>query len=133
MILWKQAYSVGNDRIDMQHQIFLGLVSEFSDARQERLPQEKLSRTLQEIIKYAEYHFLSEENIMSDCSYPELDKHRIIHNHLLSQIKTKAGEMALEQTTPLEIEDFLTEWFMLHTQHEDRKIAEYLNKDYQTK
>lgn len=126
MIPWKDAYSVGNDRIDMQHQIFLGLVSEFSDAHQVGLPLEKLSRVLEEIIKYAEYHFMSEENMMSDCHYPELDKHRIIHNHLLSQAKAKASEMALGQTTPQQIEDFLTEWFILHTQHEDRKISEFL-------
>lgn len=130
MIEWHQSYAIGNDRIDFQHHIFLGLVSEFSDARQQNAPADRLVRILEEVIKYAEYHFLSEENLMIDSQYPELARHRILHNHLLSKIRIKASEMALEMTSPKEVEEFLLEWFLLHTQHEDKKICQYI-KDTQ--
>jgi hemerythrin len=126
MIQWHESYSIGNERIDFQHHIFLGLVGEFSNARQQGAPAERLGRILEEVIKYAEYHFYSEENLMTDNQYPELARHRILHNHLLSKIRIKSSEMALELTTPKEVEDFLVEWFLLHTQHEDKKISQHI-------
>ena len=131
MIQWHESYSIGNERIDFQHKVFLGLISEFSQARQQNAAQERLSRILEEVIKYAEYHFYSEENLMMDHQYPELSRHRILHDHLLNQARIKSSEMALELTTPKEIEDFLINWFLLHTQHEDKKISQHIKASQQ--
>ncbi len=126
VIQWSDAYRIGNARIDAEHQIFLGLIADFQSQRLQSAPQERLNRILQEVLKYAEFHFLSEENLMIDCGYPGLTEHRLHHMHLLSRAGVKLHEMELGLCTPEEVEAFLLDWFLTHTRSEDQKIVEYL-------
>jgi hemerythrin len=126
MMDWDDSYSVGNERIDFQHKIFLKLLNEFNKAMTENAENGRLCRILNEVIKYAEYHFMSEENLMMDYRYPDLDRHKIIHNYLLSQAKTKAHEMELGFCEPNEVMRFLHDWFILHISHEDKKLGKHI-------
>ncbi len=126
VIQWDDSYLIGNARIDAEHQIFLGLISDFQSQRLQQASQAKLNRILQEVLKYAEFHFLSEENLMIDCGYPGLTPHRLQHMHLLSRASVKMHEMELGLCTPQAVEEFLLDWFLSHTRNEDHKIVEYL-------
>lgn len=126
MIRWDDSYLIGNQLIDFEHQIFLNLVADFQTSRLNGAPLGKLNRILQEVMKYAEFHFLSEENLMIDCNYPDLDQHRLQHMYLLSKIGVKLHEMELGECTPKDVEDFLVNWFVSHTKNEDQKIVEYI-------
>lgn len=127
MLDWSDYYSIGNERIDFQHRIFLSLLNEFSQKMESGILDE-LNRTLQELIKYAEYHFKSEENLMIDYGYPELERHKVLHNYLLSKVKVKAHELELGICGSQDVLIFLHEWFVLHVTHEDKKIGNYIHE-----
>ena len=128
-IAWDNKYEIGIDRIDFEHRIFLGLIKDLSDAVEGGQPRTKLSRIIDEIRLYAAFHFLSEENIMIDIDYPDLQPHREEHARLLSLLDDKLHTFAAEETSDgSEIVEFVFQWFALHTTQVDKQIAVHLQQ-----
>ena len=122
---WDSRYALGHERIDAEHQIFLNLIVQFHDLSQQGASADKLLRTMREITKYAEFHFVSEENVMLDCSYPH---HADLHQRLLAKVQDELFRLKSGQAQPAEVFDLLFEWFAFHTTREDRKLVEFLGK-----
>jgi len=104
---WDDKYEVGHDRIDTEHRIFLELIVDFQQAIELNLAKAKKLRILKEIEKYAEFHFVSEENIMTDISYPDLEHHAKLHAHLLSEVQNEYYKLLSGQSEPEEVFEFL--------------------------
>lgn len=126
---WSEEFSVGNDRIDFEHRIFYGLINEYRSARESNEPQDKLARILQEIALYAKFHFRSEENIMIDVGYPDVERHRIQHYSLIEVLNNKMLGLDMGSCSYQEVEDFLLVWFVLHVTREDSKLSEFIRND----
>lgn len=127
VIEWKQKYEIGHPRIDFEHQIFVDLIAKIHDAALERNDKDYLQRLLYELRKYAEFHFISEENIMYSINYPECKLHQELHNQLLDKFSQKTMEIELGERTIEEFLGFLMDWFVHHTLSEDKKIANYVH------
>jgi hemerythrin len=126
-IHWDSKYEIGHPRIDHEHQVFVDLIRSVSVEADGKGSEERAGRLLSEVKKYAEFHFVSEENIMLDAGYPDYEAHRREHAVLLAELddrlhRFRCGELALEA-----IVEFMFNWFALHTTREDRKIAEFLS------
>lgn len=128
MLQWDHKYELGHARIDAEHKIFLGLIIEFQEISVQGASREKLTRVLNEIVKYAEFHFLSEENIMEDFNYPDKAQHTAHHQSLLAEIKNKLYEFKRNSVNAEEVFDFLFQWFALHTSVEDKKLVGYVDR-----
>ncbi|MEI7590884.1 MAG: hemerythrin domain-containing protein [Deltaproteobacteria bacterium] len=123
---WDKRYSLGHEKIDAEHHIFLDLVVEFDSLASLDAPSNKLVRTLKEICKYAEFHFLSEENLMLDCGYPDFERHSTLHQHLIASLEDQLHGLINGSTAPTRVFEFLFEWFALHTSSEDKKLVSYI-------
>lgn len=119
-------YEIGYERIDFEHKIFLGLISDASLALDLKLDRQRILQHLEEIKQYAVFHFISEENIMLDIDYPELQHHKQEHQVLLARLTDKIHQYRNEVLDLEAIVDFLFEWFALHTTQVDTKIGRYL-------
>lgn len=124
-INWDAKYEIGVKRIDFEHQIFADLVNQLGEKIVSGSDRLAISRTLREIIKYADFHFTSEENIMEECHYPGLKEHIACHRDLQNALNEKAMAMAAGQIAPETLLSFLVEWFLDHTVREDSRIALY--------
>jgi hemerythrin len=127
-IEWDKKFEIGHDRIDSEHRIFLGLILELDRRVDAAEPHESLLRTIREIEAYARFHFLSEENIMIDLGYPELESHRAEHRMLLASIEDRVYGFSRGDSTAAEIVTYTFEWFALHTTQVDKKIAAYIDQ-----
>ncbi len=126
-VQWQKQFELGHERIDFEHRIFLGLIRAIADEVERSDNHDKLLRLLREVRKYADFHFLSEENIMLDHAYPQFEKHRQEHAALLARLDDNihdfhSGTLGIEQ-----IVEFLFQWFALHTTQEDKKLTSYLS------
>ena len=128
MLNWSHDYEIGNSRIDLQHETFLGLVNEFQQIRLAGHDKNKLCRTLREICLYATFHFHSEENVMTDCSYPDLEAHKLHHYTLLEILNNKVLGLQMGECNAKAIEEFLIHWFVQHVKREDMKIGQFLKE-----
>ena len=127
-IKWEKKFEVGHPRIDHEHQVFVELIRSVSLEAERDCSRERIARLLLKVKKYAEFHFISEENIMLDVAYPDFEHHKSEHEMLLFQLDDKlhrfrAGEIELDA-----IAEFMFTWFALHTTQVDKRIAEFIVK-----
>ena len=124
---WDNSYSVGNEEIDCEHKVFIKIIARFVELIKEKKSY-KFKRNVDELIKYAEFHFVSEENRMFDSDYPDLLNHKKEHEDLLASLKLMEMKLYTDKATVDEFVSFLVNWFLDHTAKTDLKMANYLNK-----
>jgi hemerythrin len=127
-IEWDSKFETGLPRIDFEHRIFLDLIRSFAEEaqRSETPDARRLNRQLMEITKYAEFHFVSEENLMLDVGYPEIEYHRELHSVLLGELRDMAFRLRAGRARAAELVDFLYQWFAMHTTNKDKEIAAFV-------
>jgi hemerythrin-like metal-binding protein len=126
-LVWNESYAIGIEEIDRQHMEFMRLLRRFNLGIQKAAPPSVQLRILEELAKYAEYHFCSEENIMFFTKYPEFGTQRAEHSRLRHRLDGKVNAYKRSPETADQLSDFLYDWFIHHTQVEDRKIATFLH------
>jgi hemerythrin len=127
-VAWDDSLSVGVEEIDEQHKTFLKLVNRLQAMYERDAARDLTFRLLLELVKYWEYHFISEENLMLFTKCPLLERHQHQHQKLLQTLgeRTTACEAGHERIDS--IVDFLTKWFIVHTKEEDKLVGQYINK-----
>ncbi|MCU7892935.1 MAG: hemerythrin family protein [Candidatus Thiodiazotropha sp. (ex Ustalcina ferruginea)] len=115
--------------MDSEHKIFLGLIRDVSLAPQEGIQKERILRHLNEVKKYAVFHFTSEENIMFDVTYPDRERHIKEHEIFLALLTDKIHQYRSEEIELDDIVSYLFEWFALHTTQIDTKLSHYISND----
>jgi len=123
---WSSNFEVGNNKIDMEHHVFFDLVQSVGDAEREGASRDKLRRILAEIAKYAEFHFISEENMMIDVGYPAFPDHHQHHQALLEGLQKLIVGFEAGRSEAGELANFLNQWFAQHTANEDLLLAKYI-------
>ena len=131
-LIWYDKYAIGIEEIDRQHMDFVKLLRRFNIGIQKGIRVPVQLRILQEIIKYADYHFTSEENIMLFTKYPQLTIHQSEHSKLLNILDHRADDYKRMPDHGEQLSAFLYDWFVNHTQVEDRKIADHLRQAEKT-
>ena len=125
MLEWSDRFLIGHERIDFEHRTFFGLVVDFQKARINGADKKTLAGLLEEIALYAKFHFRSEENVMEQMHYPDLESHRNEHYRLVEVLSNKMLGLEMDLYTASDIEEFLVEWFVGHTSGVDKKIVQY--------
>jgi len=83
------------------------------------------NRLVQELVYYARFHFLSEENIMLKYGYPNIDKHRELHLALIDDLTYQRSSHS-----PDVLLDFLINWFITHTTGEDLNFGRFFSEQW---
>ncbi len=125
-ILWKDEYDIGIEEIDRQHRDFIKLINRFIIIFGSGAHLAVQDRILLELLKYLEYHCVSEENLMIIARYPSIHEQQKEHALLLETLPHKVLSIKSGRINGSEIIKYLFNWFLQHTQHEDRKFVEYL-------
>ena len=128
VFIWDKKYDVGHELIDSQHRIFILLLNKLAVNIARGGNREHIFRVLHELKKYAEFHFLSEENLMYECHYPAIRAHEEIHSRILLDLTLLMERVSQDRANPQEVVAFFKAWVFNHIAHEDKKIAEYIVK-----
>jgi hemerythrin len=127
-IVWQKWFELGNFRIDSEHRVFLDLIMGLDRDHKAGIAADKLARSLREIHKYAEFHFLSEENMMIDIGYPQLEIHAAEHTKLLQVLERNIARLLAGEDILEEFLTFLYEWFSEHTIGTDYRLTQYISE-----
>jgi len=127
-ISWDDKYAIGIEEIDRQHMDFVKLLRRFNSGLQKGITVAVQLRILRELLKYADYHFTSEENIMILIKCPHLPIQQAEHANLLNALEHRVDDHRRAPDRGEQVSDFLYDWFVSHTQIEDRKIAAYVGR-----
>lgn len=112
--------------IDTQHRMLMLLLKKLDLAITSRMGEKVIMGVLLEVKKFTEFHFLSEENLMTELHYPGLANHERIHSELLGVLNVFISKINRKQETPEDILPQIVSWVANHVVSEDLKIAEYV-------
>lgn len=124
LISWDSSVEFGIPAVDQQHRKLVDLVNKLHHAMQNRHGKSVLGQILNELADYTVKHFQSEEKMMADAGYPQLEEHKNIHKKLVQQVVDFQHEF--EQgtaTVTLDLMRFLSDWLVNHIKGDDRKYV----------
>ena len=121
-LYWVSEFEIGNEYVDLQHRYFLDLITRIGKNFRETNDDDYKRKLIIELHKYADFHFASEENIAISCGLPGVESHHQLHLQLLEELNQYAENLDNGLKTIDQFLEFITDWFLVHTQHEDRKF-----------
>ena len=125
---WTEKFATGNEEIDYQHQNLFNMANELHETLNSSADMRlAVEIFLEQLIKYTDYHFRTEEEFMQNTHYKEFTQHKAMHDALRKQVidfqtHFKKGEADVSQ----ELMDFLKNWLTNHILHTDTKLGAHL-------
>ena len=121
VLTWQKSFSVGVKELDKQHKRLLELINEIPD-----LEEKKAYETLNQLIRYADTHFNTEEMLMKEHKYPGLDRQRKEHEKFTNKIFEINEGLNNKQTETLNsIKDYIMNWYISHILGMDQEYSEF--------
>ena len=130
LIRWEPNMSVGVAILDEDHKRIMRMINKLYAAMLEGKGKEVLADILHDLTVYINIHFEAEEGYFELTGYPGAAEQRRQHQDMIRKTmeakqKFKENESSV---SPLEVMDFLKDWWIDHIMNSDRKYAEHLNK-----
>ena len=132
-IKWTIEMSVGIDVIDNDHKKLLNLINELVFIIQANAPSKEaaIESVISELIDYTIYHFDREEKLMEVCGYPEIERHKRVHETLKQQVQTYMDRYKQKPQTlePDAIRIFLNLWLVDHIMTMDKDYESWMQNN----
>lgn len=126
-VIWDGRFSVGVPALDAQHQGIIRLLNRMIDQQDAAVGSEVVSETLDAMVAYAGRHFRYEERLMAGHGYPGLEEHRQRHRSFtLKTVNFCQATMIHLDSVPLQLLDYLREWWVGHILGEDMEYSSFL-------
>ena len=114
--------------IDTQHANLVRITNNLrmSCLMSAEMANNRFIRAVHEATEYVQYHFSTEEKLMSILSFPEYPDHKREHADFIWEILSRAKQFQEGQNlVPEKFVYFLSEWIRNHIGGSDKVFAEY--------
>lgn len=126
-IVWNDSDCFGIPIIDEQHRALVSTINSLHYLLRNNHSKEALPAIINTIREYMKIHTFTEEEIMERTGYPDLSEHKKLHANLSAKsIVTSYKSLLLND--PMEVLDFLKNWWRIHIRQEDRLYISYVTK-----
>ena len=127
-ISWNDKLETGQSLMDAEHRILVMLFRKLDVGIKTHQSDEMLKDITLEIHRFVEFHFVSEENLMSETQYPDIEAHRKIHTELLMKLNDLIEKIHSHREFPEDLLYFLDNWLSNHIETHDQRLAEHVHK-----
>jgi len=126
LLKWKDAYSMGEDKIDEQHKGLFKLSNEIYNLVEAGVDEAEIFRELFIALNdYTVEHFIYEEMYMQAQGYPALKEH--IEQHIEFSRTLKKVALGINKDSHIkDIGEFVTTWLLQHVLDEDMKYKKFV-------
>lgn len=126
-VSWLPSMSVGVDVWDEDHRVLLSAISEFREALNNQASPEKTKHLFDDLSRYIDIHFNSEETTMKSMGYQDYKAHKSKHDEFRSWAITQQN---LQDTSPAnwngeEAYEYLIDWWYNHILKVDMAYKTY--------
>ncbi len=129
LIQWNEEMSVNNEEIDAQHKKLIFILNNLQIAVAERQNREVLSKIIEALVDYTQYHFSTEEKYFHLLEPKLAEKHKKEHDNFVEKIKDfQEGYQNKRMLLSLDILEFLRDWLINHILGTDKKCAPLFGK-----
>lgn len=119
--------------LDEQHRGLVTMINSFYFHKNDPFIERILVPTALMTINFAKIHFITEQELMAEAQYPELDEHIKVHEHLYRElVRVELKSRRARDADGLLA--FLKTWWLEHVNEYDRRYVPHLidyfgNKD----
>ena len=114
--------------IDQQHQELVSMLNRLNDAVKNNESREDIYRIIDDVIAFTRLHFATEERLMIQSGYTEIEWHKDKHKQLIQDALHLKGKLAYVG------EEMFTDWFnhwpfarvLAHIQYADKQFEDQL-------
>lgn len=131
-VTWTKDLKIGIDFIDADHKVLVELLNQVDACIAAREESATLGSALNALLEYARHHFRREELLLELCAFPEIDRHRVEHKRLASELAEFNRRFA-ESPDAVETDyarAFLHRWFVDHLRHHDAAFRDACRDHY---
>jgi len=127
MIKWKDEYSIGVEKIDLQHKHLFEIANRIYETLKNQFcidKYDKILEILKELEEYTIYHFKEEEDYMKEIGYENYFLHKIEHQKFINKLKeTDLEKIDFNQDGYLlDLLNFISDWLVKHILKDDKAI-----------
>lgn len=127
-IEWNDNLKTNLEEVDKQHQNLVNMLNQLYEAMKQGKGQQVLDKILDELVKYADYHFKTEETYMQKYNYPELSLHKNQHLNFVEKVKEFLDKKSKGQAAlSIEVMNFLKNWLVNHIMGTDKKMGQFIS------
>ena len=83
---WTEKMSVGMAEMDADHKELIRIINQLAADADEEGRQAAVRQSLFGLLRYAEYHFAREEQVMAACQYPGIEDQKAEHRDFVARI-----------------------------------------------
>lgn len=116
-----EKFVLGMGELDSQHRYFFALLEKV-EAVCAKHTEEGIELVLGELLRYTQFHFASEEALMTAYQYKG-DGHKAEHAMLMARVQTM---LTHKDFRPASLRLFLYNWIINHIDLEDRDLAAFV-------
>lgn len=128
-ITWNDLYKLNIDSIDEQHKNLVDIINKLYNAFTDGKAHEITGEILDEMLKYTDYHFKTEEELFDKYDYPKSGEHKVIHNDFFEKTNYyKAKYEEGEENIHYDLMKYLKDWLIGHIQGEDVKYVDFFKE-----
>ena len=114
--------------VDEQHSQLISMLNRLNDAVKNSESREDIYRIIDDVIAFTHLHFATEEQLMIQSGYPEIESHKNMHTQLIQDALHLKGKLDYVG------EEMFTEWFnhwpfsrvLAHIQYADMQVKDYV-------
>ena len=122
---WNNSYLLDIPMIDKQHKKFFDLFDKLYSLNNNGESFEKLEDVIDELDKYTNIHFKTEETLMTKANVINTDEHLMQHKVFEKKIlEFKTAYSYKNQVLLNEMVVFMRKWFLLHISQMDKKYVD---------
>ncbi|MBI3793591.1 MAG: bacteriohemerythrin [Nitrospinae bacterium] len=125
---WTKALELGVPEMDKQHKKLVDIANRLNEQARGGAIAEAIEPTLNELVEYADTHFASEEQFLSQIGCPELGKQRGLHKKLMEDVGKFVDDFHGGKMVGVKLMKFVKAWLINHIQQEDNKYADFYRK-----
>ncbi len=117
-------FLVGDYLLDAQHKAILGYMAKVYAGLLAGKKENEVFELVDELDAYCKLHFLDEEKMMDEISFPQLSGHKAQHVLFLTHLENFMGKFDKQNITK-NVDEFLflKRWFLEHIEAFDKQYA----------
>lgn len=125
-MIWSSNLTIGVKSIDDEHRNLVKMITRLENSLKDGLITEQTGFVIKDVVDYTQHHFKNEELYMEQISFPELERHKILHVDLVNAVIAILKDLrAGKPFTSVDLIKFLQKWLKNHIIDEDMKIGDF--------
>ena len=128
MLTWSHECIVGVQAMDDQHGILMDTLNDLRIMLLHGANHREVCLQLERLIDFTQMHFQSEEQLLKQQGFPEVEGHCIAHQRLLGRLYTALEHVNREDVRLNSLLEFLPAWYLEHVEKLDNPYGAWLNE-----